>query len=173
MAKYPPVKDLLLVDNTCAENSGADLEVGFGYKKHWPENQLVLLPENCQIKNNRFIRTKGGESIIGTVADTAPPLDKLNLAPNQYENNILLGGTCAYPPADSGSKAEPLPSGWTEESELRARKPLTPDEVGPAWVVALRKAGQFAIEDDKSCYRPDTGDGKSEKKKKKKKKDKD
>jgi hypothetical protein len=38
-------------------------------------------------------------------------------------------------------------------------------------VVALRKAGQFAIEDDKSCFRSDTGgaDDKAEKKKKKKK----
>jgi len=36
-------------------------------------------------------------------------------------------------------------------------------------VIALRKAGQFAVEDDKSCYRADTG--KTEKKKKKKKKD--
>ena len=55
------------------------------------------------------------------------------------------------------------------------RSPLPPDEVGPAWVVTLRKAGQFAIEDDKSCYREDTGssEDKSEKKKKKKKKDKE
>ncbi|NCZ96200.1 hypothetical protein EBZ02_03400 [bacterium] len=175
VAKYPPVKDLLLTGNTCANNTGADLEVGFGYKKHWPENQLVLLPENCRIKNNRFIRPTGGESIIGTVADTAPPLDKLNLAPNQYENNVLLGGTCAYPPAEAGLKKEPLPSGWTEASELGNKKPLTPEEVGPAWVVALRKAGQFSIEDDKSCYREDTGsaDDKAEKKKKKKKKDKE
>ena len=173
VAKYPPVKELLLADNTCANNTGADLEVGFAYKKRWPESQLVLLPENCQIKNNRFIRPQGGDSIIGTVADTAPPLDKIQLAPNTYENNLLLGGKCAYPPADSGSKAESLPAGWTEESELGARKPLTPEEVGPAWVVALRKAGQFAIEDDKSCYRADTGDGQTEKKKKKKKKDKE
>jgi len=172
VAKYPPVKDLLLADNVCANNTGADLEVGFGYKKHWPENQLVLLPQNCRIQNNRFIRPKGGDSIIGAVADTTPPLDKLNLAPNIYENNHLLGGTCAYPPAEAGYKKESLPTGWTEESELGSRKPLTPEDVGPAWVIAMRKAGQFGIEDDKSCYRTDTGsvDDKSEKKKKKKKK---
>lgn len=172
VAKYPPVKDLLLADNVCVNNTGADLEVGFGYKKHWPENQLVLLPQNSRVLNNRFIRAKGGESIIGAVADTNPPLDKLNLAPNTYENNLLLGGTCAYPPADAGCKKEPLPAGWTEESELASRKPLTAEDVGPGWVIALRKAGQFAIEDDKSCYRPDTGsaDDKAEKKKKKKKK---
>lgn len=171
VAKYPPVQDLLLADNVCVSNSGPDLEVGFGYKKHWPENQLVLLPQNCRIQNNRFIRPNGGESIIGAEADTTPPLDKLNLAPNTYENNLLLGGSCAYPPAEAGCKKEPLPTGWHQESELGQRKPLTPEDVGPAWVIALRKAGQFAIEDDKSCYRPDTGsDDKAEKKKKKKKK---
>ena len=172
VAKYPPVKDLLLADNVCANNTGADLEVGFGYKKHWPENQLVLLPQNCRIQNNRFIRPKGGESVIGAVADTTPPLDKLNLAPNTYENNLLVGGTCAYPPAASGCTKETISTGWSEDSELASRKPLTPEDVGPAWVIALRKAGQFAIEDDKSCYRADTGsaDDKTEKKKKKKKK---
>jgi poly(beta-D-mannuronate) lyase len=173
VAKYPQVKDLLLANNVSANNTGADLEVGFAYKKRWPESQLVLLPENCQIRDNRFVRPHGGESVIGTVADTAPPLDVIKLAPNTYENNILVGGSCAYPPADSGFKTEPLPPGWTETSELGNRKPLTPEDVGPAWVIALRKAGQFAIEDDKSCYREDTGSAgdKSEKKKKKKKKD--
>lgn len=172
VAKYPPVQDLRLADNICANNSGPDLEVGFGYKKHWPENQLVLLPQNSRIENNRFLRPQGGDSIIGAVADTNPPLDKLALAPNTYENNLLLGGACAYPPAESGCKKEPMPAGWTEESELASRKPLTAGDVGPAWVIAFRKAGQFAIEDDKSCYRADTGsaDDKAEKKKKKKKK---
>ena len=173
VAKYPPVRDLLLSKNISANNTGADLEIGFGYKKHWPENQLVLLPENCQIKDNRFIRSTGGESVIGAAQDTTPPLDKVKLSPNHYENNLLFGGTCAFAPAESGCKKQTLPTGWTEESELGERKPLTPEDVGPAWVIALRKAGQFSIEDDKSCYRSDTGsaDDKAEKKKKKKKKD--
>ena len=173
VAKYPPVRDLLLSKNISANNTGADLEIGFGYKKHWPENQLVLLPENCQIKDNRFIRSTGGESVIGAAQETTPPLDKVKLSPNHYENNLLFGGTCAFAPAESGCKKQTLPTGWTEESELGQRKPLTPEDVGPAWVIALRKAGQFSIEDDKSCYRSDTGsaDDKAEKKKKKKKKD--
>ncbi|NCY21544.1 hypothetical protein EBX31_06265 [bacterium] len=111
--------------------------------------------------------------MIGSTQETTPPLDKIKLAPNHYENNLLIGGTCVYSPAESGCKTEPLPVGWTEESELGQRKPLTPEDVGPTWVIALRKAGQFAIEDDKSCYRSDTGSSaeKTEKKKKKKKKD--
>jgi hypothetical protein len=48
---------------------------------------------------------------------------------------------------------------------------LKPEDVGPEWVIALRKAGQFAIEDDKSCFRSEAGgaNDKAEKKKKKKK----
>jgi hypothetical protein len=69
----------------------------------------------------------------------------------------------------SGCKIEAIPADWSEAKEISGWKPLTPEDVGPAWVIALRKAGQFAVEDDKSCYRADTG--KSEKKKKKKKKD--
>ncbi len=171
VAKYPPVQDLLLANNVSVNNTGADLEVGFAYKRHWPENQLVLLPENCQIKDNRFIRTTGGESVIGSLPDMQPPLDKIKLLPNHYESNLLLGGTCAYAPAESGCKVESIPAGWSAEQELAKWKPLTPEDVGPDWVVALRKAGQFAIEDDKSCYRSEAGsaDDKAEKKKKKKK----
>jgi poly(beta-D-mannuronate) lyase len=169
VAKYPPVQDLVLARNVSVNNTGADLEVGFSYKKHWPENQLVLLPENCQIKDNRFIRSVRGESVIGSLPDTQPPLDKIKLSPNHYENNLLLGGTCAYAPAQSGCKVETIPAGWSVEQELAKWKPLTPEDVGPGWVIALRKAGQFAVEDDLSCARAPTD--KAEKKKKKKKKD--
>lgn len=105
--------------------------------------------------------------MIGTTQETAPPLDKLKLATNQYENNLLLGGTCAFAPAASGCKQEALPAGWSEESELGQRKPLAPEDVGPTWVMALRKAGKFAIEDDKSCYRSEKSgaDAKARKKK--------
>jgi len=169
VAKYPPVEDLVLARNVSVNNTGADLEVGFSYKKHWPESQLVLLPENCQIQDNQFIRAAGGESVIGSVADTQPPLDKIKLKPNHFKNNVLMGGTCGYAPASSGFKIQAIPNGWSEEKEIANWKLLTPDEVGPAWVIALRKAGQFAVEDDLSCARAPTD--KAEKKKKKKKKD--
>ncbi|NDH85504.1 hypothetical protein EBY67_00365 [bacterium] len=169
VAKYPPVEDLVLARNVSVNNTGADLEVGFSYKKHWPESQLVLLPENCQIQDNQFIRAAGGESVIGSVADTQPPLDKIKLKPNHFKNNVLMGGTCGYAPASSGFKIQAIPNGWSEEKEIANWKPLTPDEVGPAWVIALRKAGQFAVEDDMSCARAPSD--KAEKKKKKKKKD--
>ena len=123
VAKYPPVQDLVLARNVSVNNTGADLEVGFAYKRHWPENQLVLLPENCQIKDNQFIRSSGGESVIGAVPDTQPPLDKIKLKPNHFENNVLMGGTCAYPLASSGCKIQAIPAGWSEEKEMANWKP--------------------------------------------------
>ena len=106
--------------------------------------------------------------MIGSLPDMQPPLDKIKLLPNHYENNLLLGGTCAYTPAESGCKVESIPAGWSAEQELAKWKPLTPEDVGPDWVVALRKSGQFAIEDDKSCYRAEPAKGEKKKKKKKK-----
>ena len=153
IAKYPQVKNLSLSGNVAVNNSGPDLEIGFAYKRHWPKNQLVLLPEDCLIKDNRFVRPKGGDSIVGTEPDTQPPLDQLHFAPNRYEGNIVLGGTVAYAPAASGCKIERVPSGWSEENEMSGFKPLTASDVGPPWVIALRKAGRFAVEDDLSCAR--------------------
>jgi len=63
---------------------------------------------------------------------------------------------------------ESIPAGWSVEQELANWKPLTPEDVGPAWVIALRKAGHFGIEDDKSCYRDEPAKGEKKKKKKKK-----
>jgi len=79
-----------------------------------------------------------------------------------------LGGTCAYAPAKSGCKEESIPAGWSAEQELANWKVLKPEDVGPEWVIALRKAVQFAAEDDKSCYRAESAKGEKEKKKKKK-----
>ncbi len=153
IATYPQVKDLALSDNVTVGISGADLEIGFSYKRHWPEAQMVLLPENCLIKNNRFIRPGGGDSIIGTAPETAPPLSKFQFVPNRYEGNRLIGGKSAFALADAGSVAEPLPTGWSEATELAAFKILTASDVGPAWVQTFRSAGKFAMEDDASCER--------------------
>jgi len=161
---YAQIQDLTLNDNVTVDNAGPDLDVGAGYKKHWPEVQIVMLPEACQIKNNRFIRPKGGDSVVGTVQDAAPPLDRFQFKPNTYEGNILLGGKNTFPPAAQGCKEEPLPSGWTVEQEMANFKPLTANDVGPDWVITMRKAGNFPMEDPASSDRPIN----EEKKKKKK-----
>ncbi len=147
IAAYPQNKDVTISDNITVDITGADLEIGGGYKKHWPEAQLVLLPENCTIKNNRFVRPKGGESIIGTTPDKTGPLARFTFKPNSYLGNVLVGGKNAFAPASSGVRSQSLPSGWTEARERAALKPLTAKDVGPAWVIALREAGKFSVED--------------------------
>jgi hypothetical protein len=142
--------------------AGADLEIGGGYKKHWPEAQLVLLPENCIIKDNRFVRPKGGNSVIGTVPDKTGPLSRFTFKPNSYAGNVLVGGKNDFAPAASGVRSQALPSGWTEARERAALKPLTAKDVGPAWVIALRAAGKFSMEDS-----PDPLAAKAHQKKKK------
>ena len=88
--------------------------------------------------------------MIGSLPDTQPPLDKIKLSPNHYENNLLLGGTCAYAPAQSGCKVEPIPAGWSVEQELAKWKPLTPEDVGPAWGRQGTSGGQ--------THKPSLGD---------------
>lgn len=153
IATYPQVRELTLSDNVMVANTGADLEVGFSYKRHWPEAQMVLLPENCLIKNNRFVRPSGGDSVIGTMAESGPPLEQFQFAPNRYEGNRLIGGQNAFAPAAGGCVIEPLAAGWSEAAEQAVFKALTPADVGPAWVRAFRAAGKFALEDDMSCNR--------------------
>jgi poly(beta-D-mannuronate) lyase len=155
IAKYPQVKDLSLSGNIAVGNTGPDLEMGFGYKRRWPAFQMVLMPEDCLVKDNRFVRPQGGPSVIGTVPETAPPLDMFRFESNRYEGNVVLGGTVDYPPAEAGCKTEPMPAGWKEETEMAGFKPLTASDVGPPWVIALRNAGRFTVEDDRSCFRED------------------
>ena len=166
MATYPQVKDLTLSDNVMVDISGADLEVGFAYKRHWPEEQMILIPEACLIKNNRFVRPHGGDSVIGTIPDSKPPLDKFRFEPNRYEGNQLIGGKSAFALANDGWNNEPVPAGWTDASEQNAFTILTAVDVGPAWVMAFRSAGRFPMEADDSCYRISGGAAKPKKKSK-------
>jgi poly(beta-D-mannuronate) lyase len=163
IATYPQNKDVMISDNVTADITGADLEIGGGYKKHWPEAQLVLLPENCTVKNNRFVRPKGGDSVIGTAPDKTGPLARFIFRQNTYLGNVLVGGKNAFAPAASGVRFQSLPSGWTEARERAALKPLSAKDVGPAWVITLRDAGKFSME---SLF--DSGDAKVGQKKPKK-----
>jgi len=153
---YPQVTHLQLRNNTLVGNTGADLEMGFLYKRKWPASQLVLMPEHCVIEGNRFVRPKGGDSIIGSVPDTEAPFNQFKPGPNRYAGNVLVGGKNAFAPAGGGYTSKPLPGAWSEVKERAAFKPLTAADVGPAWVIAFRKAGIFAMENDLSCYRTPT-----------------
>ena len=143
---YPQVVRLTLSDNTIVGSTGPDLEIGSDYKKHWPESQQVLLPEDCLIKNNRFVRPQGGASVLVTTADPHPPLDRFLFKPNHYIGNVLIGAKNTSSAAADGFVSQALPAGWSEAQEQSSLKPLTAKDVGPAWVIALREAGKFPME---------------------------
>jgi poly(beta-D-mannuronate) lyase len=134
-ARYPQNKHVTISNNLTFANSGPDLDVGVReYRKHWPENQNVLVPEECLIKDNRFVRAKGGVSIIGQKPEQNPPLDLFSFKPNTFAGNLLLGGKNDFPPAASGIQELALPADWSEAKALAEHTPLTPADVGPDWV---------------------------------------
>jgi poly(beta-D-mannuronate) lyase len=150
---YPQVVRLTLSDNVIVGSSGPDLEVGFAYKNHWPESQQILLPEACQISRNRFVRPQGGASVLVTAADPKPPLDRFTFKPNHYTGNVLVGAANTAPVAADGFVSQEVPAGWSEAQERARLQPLTAKDVGPAWVIALREAGRFSIEEPASSER--------------------
>lgn len=143
---YPQVRNLTLADNVLVRISGFDLEMGSSYKGHWPESQQVLLPEDCVVRNNRFVRPQGGTSVFVTVAERAPPLDRFTFKPNAYGGNVLVGSGSVATAARDGFATQSIPAGWSEAQESAALRPLTADDVGPEWIIALRRAGNFSIE---------------------------
>jgi poly(beta-D-mannuronate) lyase len=162
---YPQVKNLTLSDNVLVGISGPDLEVGSSYKNHWPESQQILLPEGCVIENNRFVRSQGGASVLVTVAETAAPLGRFTFKPNTYRGNFLVGSGRVAGAAQPGFASMAIPADWSEANERAAFKPLTAEDVGPEWVIALRRAGQFAVEDTASAERAEPPEARKNKRK--------
>ena len=113
----------------------------------------MLLPSDCDISGNRFVRPKGGVS----VEIVAPEPQFASLAvkslANRFRSNVIIVGGKLKGATGSGFKVEDLTSGWTEKRELGEIHPLKPEDVGPLWVVALRTVGKFEVEDDMSCSR--------------------
>lgn len=149
---YPQSKKLTLSGNVVVACDGPDLELGSDYKKHWPQEQMVLLPSDCDISGNRFVRPKGGASV--EVVAQEPQFASLaaKSLPNRFSGNVVVVAKSKGAPS-AGFKFEGLPSGWTEKREMGEFHPLRPEDVGPPWVIALRAAGKFEVEDDMSCSR--------------------
>ena len=161
---YPQVRNLTLADNVLVGISGPDLEIGSSYKNHWPESQQILLPEENIIKNNRMVRPLGGASVLVTVADRNPPLDRFTFKANHYVGNILVGSGSIASAAREGFASQAIPAGWSEAQEGAAWRPLTAEDVGPAWIIALRQAGSLAMENTAPTGRPATAELRKKKK---------
>lgn len=162
---YPQVRNLKLSNNVMVGISGPDLEVGSSYKNHWPESQQVLLPEGCVIENNRFVRPQGGKAVLVTVAEAKAPLDRFTFKPNTYRGNLLVGSGTVAAAAQAGFATTAIPADWSEASERATFKPLTAEAVGPEWVIALRRAGQFSVEDTASAERAEPPEARKNKRK--------
>lgn len=162
---YPQVRNLKLSNNVMVGISGPDLEVGSSYKNHWPESQQVLLPEGCVIENNRFVRPQGGAAVLVTVAEAKAPLDRFTFKPNTYRGNLLVGSGTVAGAAQAGFATTAIPADWSEASERATFKPLTAEAVGPEWVIALRRAGQFSVEDTASAERAEPPEARKNKRK--------
>ena len=134
-ARYPQNRHVIVVDNVVVGSSGPDLDLGVKeYKKHWPENQNILIPEECRIERNLFVRLSGGTSVIAMKPDTTPPLDRFSFQPNSYAGNLLYGGRNGMAAAASGFEETAIPPEWSEAGTLATFKPLTPGDVGPEWI---------------------------------------
>lgn len=158
VTSYPQVKKLMLANNVVANVRGSCLEMGSDFKKNWPASQMILLPEDSDIMNNRFINKEAGPVVEGSLPDGKTPMGGITTKPNRYKGNVILGdGKIKYPPAENGFKMEGLPSNWSEKKELSNFNVLTAQDVGPPWVIALRDAKKFPMEDDRSCYPADVG----------------
>jgi poly(beta-D-mannuronate) lyase len=90
LPKYLQVQNGYFAQNTivnCGENG---INVGFAYKNHWPNLQMVLLPENNQFVNNMVYNCKGN-AVDLAIIDKKSPLDIFNFKPNFFEGNIVFG----------------------------------------------------------------------------------
>lgn len=146
-AWYPQVVSLTLTGNVVVGNTKEDLEIGRSYLEDWPAAQMVLLPEDCLIENNRFVRPDGGNAVTGILPKSEAPFGQFMFRPNRYAGNVVLGGKVKFESAAAGFDVRPLPRDWDPGQEQPRRQPLTPSDVGPPWVVALREAGTFVVED--------------------------
>ncbi len=87
--KYSQVTNSLFAHNTVINAGGNGIDVGFSYKNHWPEVQMVLLPEKNLFVNN-LVMNCSKNCINITVQDKVAPLDFLTFKPNTFEGNIVF-----------------------------------------------------------------------------------
>jgi hypothetical protein len=99
------------------------------------------------------------------VAEAKAPLDRFTFKPNTYRGNLLVGSGTVAAAAQAGFATTAIPADWSETKERAAFKPLTAEDVGPEWVIALRRAGQFAVEDTASAERAEPPEARKNKRK--------
>jgi hypothetical protein len=90
LPKYLQVENGYFANNTIINCGGFGIDIGFNYENHWPDIQMVLLPQNNRIENNVIYNCKQNAINIA-IADKNPPLDIFKFKPNIFEGNIIWG----------------------------------------------------------------------------------
>ncbi len=148
--KYAQVKNSVFENNTIINSDGKGLQLGDSYKKHWPEMQMCLLPENNTIKNNLIMNC--AESNVEVLHPDAEAVTSfLQFAPNKFEGNVVVGGKVLGVDKNEGITQKEV-KGSTDKNGLFIAKdlkgvgadeyvnksaechPLKPSEVGPSWM---------------------------------------
>ena len=103
LPKYLQVQNGYFAHNTIIHAGENGINIGFDYKNHWSDLQMVLIPENNVFVNNLIYKCKYNAINVAD-QDSSPPLDFLKFKPNYFENNIVNGGGVNIDPVPSGIK---------------------------------------------------------------------
>ena len=101
LPKYLQVKNGYFAQNTIVNCGGHGIDIGYNYESHWPDLQMVLLPENNRLVNNLVYNCKGS-SINSAVQDKNKPLDTFTFKPNFFEGNVVWGSQVSISPIPTG-----------------------------------------------------------------------
>jgi len=90
LPKYLQVKNGFYAHNTIVNCGGNGINIGYAYENHWPDLQMILLPENNRIVNNVIYNCKENAINIA-IQDKNSPLDIFHFVPNIFEGNVIWG----------------------------------------------------------------------------------
>jgi poly(beta-D-mannuronate) lyase len=90
LPKYLQVENGYFANNTIINCGGFGIDVGYNYQSHWPDLQMILMPQNNRILNNVVYNCKENAINIA-IEDKKPPLDIFHFKPNIFEGNIIWG----------------------------------------------------------------------------------
>lgn len=138
--KYAPISDLHMSENTLVDNAEFNLDIGGFYRTNWPQEQRIILPERCIFSKNTLYAVGHSASVIGTSSLAIRAPDQSRDLHNQFQGNVLIGGTIRYAQFAQGTKLLPRDKTETGLATRLKVKILKADEVGPSWLPArLRK----------------------------------
>ncbi len=141
LARYRQVKNSVFENNYFLYVGGTGITIGSSYKRHWPEHQMVLLPEKNVLKNNLVVSPTSAAISI-TVPEV---IGDLKFATNSYQGNIAFEALMDKKQfstnefATTDPKLKKNANGlWQPTTKMNVLplnlKLLSPKDVGPLWM---------------------------------------